>query len=62
MERGAWWATVYGAIKELDTTYRLNKYILTDFLSYMYMEMHTHKVLFLHIFYQTICTVLQFAF
>ena len=62
MDRGSWWATVYGVIKELDTTYWLNKYILTDLLSYIYTEMHTHTVLFLQIFYQTICTVLQFAF
>ena len=26
------------------------------------MEMHTHRVLLLHIFYQAICAVLQFAF
>ena len=24
MERGAWWATVHGAVKELDTTEQLN--------------------------------------
>ena len=25
MDRGAWWATVHGVTKELDTTWRLNK-------------------------------------
>ena len=24
MDRGAWWATIHGITKELDTTYRVN--------------------------------------
>ena len=26
MDRGAWWVTVHGLAKELDTTYQLNNY------------------------------------
>ena len=32
MDRGAWWATVQGVAKELDTTYLLNnKYLINAY-------------------------------
>ena len=30
MDRGAWWATVHGGLKESDTTERLSLFILSD--------------------------------
>ena len=36
MDRGAWWATVHGVAKELDTTYQLNNN--NDVLLYLFLQ------------------------
>ena len=42
MDRGAWWAAVYGAIKELDTSEQL-----THTLTYTYTHIYSlSKILF----------------
>lgn len=38
MDRPAWWATVHGFAKELDTTYQLSMHILLPYLKVTFFE------------------------